>query len=272
MEVILSDVFSESKDEVLFESSSTSDIRQFAESLVLKAPPEPSSCLCLDPLHIDFYKEHQFLLSITSHDAELISCSMWESDALVSDAEPLLKWFDERRIDGPRKEYERQKKETARFAKAVKRWQEEMPSSLKPYWSKMSESGSDAMLIDKKPLLAALSKEYPSPSARILALLGWYGSGMGPWSGYPAYEGVAEELLLTYSTPELLLAVETHSLNEKQTQGAARLFGGWTFNNRRPDDRCLLSADLKAKLLAAAIKSGEKDNVDRAQKAFRENQ
>jgi len=52
---------------------------------------------------------------------------------------------------------------------------------------------------------------------RILALLQWYGSGAGPWSGFPSYESAAEELLLEYQIAEIVSVVES-KLTAEQIQ------------------------------------------------------
>jgi len=121
---------------------------------------------------------------------------------------------------------------------------------------------------DLAPLDEALKREFPDKNLRIRSLLAWYGRGAGPWSGYPAYEAVATELLLEYSTPELLKAVQFAPLSEQQTEGAARLFAGWDFRHTRPADNALLPADLKRLLLDHSLKSTDRDKLERARKAF----
>ena len=79
---------------------------------------------------------------------------------------------------------------------------------------------------------AALSKQFPDQKKRILALLQWYGSGEGPWSGYASYEAAAEELLLLYRTEDILGVIRDTELTEQQLEGTARLFGGWAFSKR----------------------------------------
>ena len=82
------------------------------------------------------------------------------------------------------------------------------------------------------------------------------------------YESVAEEMLLEYSTPELLTAIQSSPLTEQEKEGTARLFGGWDFNNRRPEDHALIPADLKKVLLDHSLVSTDQDKIGRAQSAF----
>ncbi len=94
------------------------------------------------------------------------------------------------------------------------------------------------------------------------------GSGAGPWSGYPAYESVAEQMLLEYPTPELVAAVSGRQLSEEEMEGAARLFGGWEFNRSRPSDNALIPDDLKTNLLEHSLRSTDEDKRNRAKHAF----
>jgi hypothetical protein len=144
------------------------------------------------------------------------------------------------------------------------RWLSAMPKSILPLW----ESVRYELSPDLTPLRAAIAKELPDMRQRILALFAWFGSGAGPWSGFPAYESIAEELLLDYPTPDLIAAAQTEGLTEQQIEGAARLFGGWDFGQRRPDDRKTLPAALKKRLLDHSLKSTDDDKLGRARHAF----
>lgn len=141
-----------------------------------------------------------------------------------------------------------------------------MPPALKPHW----ESVSSSFTPNLTPLREALAREIPDKNDRLLALFSWFGSGAGPWSGFPSYETVAEKLLLEYSTSELLDAIEGKGLTLAQTEGVARLFGGWDFSRRRPNDRQLLPTDLKAHLLEHSLTSSDQDKRHRALRAFSE--
>lgn len=149
--------------------------------------------------------------------------------------------------------------------KNTARWLSGMPESVKPLWDKAMQN---ELSPDLKPLRAALAKEFPDQSKRILALLTWYGSGAGPWSGYPAYEDAAENMLLDYSTADIVATIQANPLSDRQLEGAARLFGGWTFSQKRPDDLKTLPSALKKTLLKHSLKSTDDDKVGRAKNAF----
>lgn len=142
-----------------------------------------------------------------------------------------------------------------------------MPASLRPFWEAMNERAPFGHQ-DLAPLQAALAREFPEPRTRILALLEWYGSGEGPWSGFPAYEQTAESLLLAYATPDLLSAVDAGHLSTNQTEGAARLFAGSPFRRARPGDGALLDPQLRQRLLEHSLTSGDEDKRARARAAY----
>lgn len=251
---------------VLFESSNRRDLDALKMSLRVEQPEEFLHCKCDGTPAIVLYANGVKIGQVTNHHARLVRCSLWESDARLVDAEAFLKWFDERKIPGPRQEYEAGLERDKKFRDNERKWIEGMPASLRPLWT----AAKRAFDTDLVPLRKALAEQIPEKNARILALFAWYGSGAGPWSGFPSYEDIAEKMLLDYSTAELLAAVKGKELDEARTEGVARLFGGWTFSRLRPNDRRLLPADLKARLLAHVRAGGDADRRARAQRAFGE--
>jgi hypothetical protein len=75
-------------------------------------------------------------------------------------------------------------------------------------------------------------------------------------------------MLLEYATAELFAAVESKELSEVQTEGIARLFGGWSFSQLRPLSVQSIPAVLKARLLKHSLASSDEDKRHRAQAAF----
>ncbi len=67
-----------------------------------------------------------------------------------------------------------------------------MPKAIVPVWP---YTLGEFRFVDLTPLRAALEREVRNETSRILALLQWFGSGAGPWSGFPYYEAAAEKLL-----------------------------------------------------------------------------
>lgn len=142
-----------------------------------------------------------------------------------------------------------------------------MPESIKPLWN--WEKVRNEAIPEGVPLYrAALAKEFPATADRIKALFGWFGSGEGPWTGFGSYETIPEALLLDFGSPDLVAAAQTENLTEAQSEGAARLFSGWSFSRDRADDLKTLPVDLKKKLLNHVLKTSDKDKLARAKQAF----
>jgi hypothetical protein len=161
---------------------------------------------------------------------------------------------------------------------AKRRWADAMPMPLRPFWEEPKallltyepEGKGGVKFVDAKvdPLQAALARDIPEPNMRIRLLLHWYGSGAGPWSGYPSYEGSAALLLLAHTTPELLAAAQAGPLTAEQKEGAARLFASWEFTRERPKDGKLLPEGLRNELLEHSRLSSDPDKRKRAEAAF----
>jgi hypothetical protein len=234
-------------------------------------PEEWFRCACIPSLEIRLSRKDKEIGTILVYpDGLPIGFEPWSSDARISDREKWLAWFDARKIPGPRRGIEeaevREKTDQANEA----RWTGAMPASLRPIWPGIVEQMAPGQDTETKILDQALAKEFPERRDRILALISWYGAGTGPWSGYPMYESVPEEMLLEYPTSELLTAIQSSPLSEQQIEGASRLFGGWDFNQRRPRDNAFIPASLKQAFLQHCLLSKDEDKVGRARSAFGE--
>jgi hypothetical protein len=249
---------------VLFESAERRDLDALKQSLQVEQPDQYMHCMCDGTPAIFLYAKAQKIGQITNHHGNLIRCNLWNSDARLVSNEALFKWFDDRNIPAPRKEYEDALERKKKYEEYARRWVEAMPASLRPLWPAADRSFDP----DVAPLRRALAEQYPARNDRVVALFSWYGSGAGPWSGFPAYESIAEKMLLDYSTAELIAAIETVELTQAQTEGVARLFGGWEFSQLRPNERQLLPAELKARLLKHSLASADEDKRGRAKRAF----
>lgn len=249
---------------VLFESANRRDLDALKAALKVNKPDGPMHCMCDGTPAIDLYAGKQRVGQITNHHGKLVRWSTSRTDAPIADAEAWLTWFDVRGIGGPRREADAARRSRARFEEAERRWVAAMPAALRKFWPMPFRPGGD----DVAPLRRALEEAVPDRGERIRALFAWYGSGMGPWSGFPSHEQAAEDLLLDYPTAELLAAIADRKLGDAETEGAARLFGGWSFSQVRPKDLALLPAELKRRLLEHSLKSDDEDKRGRARRAF----
>ena len=250
---------------VLFSSTAPKDIAEFNDALTVLPPKGWFHCMCIGTPAVRLYRGDTELALVTNHHGRSIRCSLWTSDAMLKDPEKWLLWFDARKMAEPRKEVDDMAARAKQGEVSYARWLGAMPKSVRPLWARATRNETSPNV---KPLRSAIAKEFPDMRERVLTLFTWFGSGDGPWSGFPSYETAAEELLLDIPTADLIAAVETDNLTVAQLEGAARLFGGWDFSQRRPDDRKTLPAALKKKLLDHSLKSTDDDKLGRAKNAF----
>lgn len=250
----------------LYSSTKFEDLEEFRSAATLDVEAGPFYCACVGSPVIRLYRSDQEILVITNHHGRSMRNSLWANNVRLRDPSAWVAWFDRRGIPEPREELEYSVQLAKESEANEKRWLEGMPPALVSLWT---QTNLNAFGLDLDPFRSALETAYPEKYVRILSLLEWYGSGAGPWSGYPSYESHVENLLLDFPTPELVTAVEGASLTPRQVEGAARLFGGWTFNKQRPEDLALVPDHLKATLLEHALQSDDDDKRSRAIAAFR---
>lgn len=259
------------RGKILYASSHRKDISALGEAISIADPDYEFICVCGTSPEVVLYHKGKELATIGVLPEGVIRSSLWHSDAFIQDKEKWFGWFDDRNIRSPRKNYERDIAEEEADRALEARWVAAMPEGMRPIWPKVMEQMMSAGIPqppNTKPLEEELAKEIPDDSGRIRVLMSWYGSGVGPWSGYPLYEDVAEQMLLEYSTYQLLKALDGVTLTELETEGAARLFSSWEFHRRRPDDNSMIPARLKKQLLDHSLKSSDSDKLERARAAF----
>jgi hypothetical protein len=252
---------------ILFDSTDKKDLEELWESLTLETPGagEWFHCMCNGTPALYVYQHGCQLLKLTNHHGQSIRCSLWDSDVRIVDEEKWLSWFDERRISGPRREAKAMHAQFAQNKKDWERWLTAMPKAVQLVWSDaLGQFGE----VDLVPLRAAVEHEMPDRGERILALLEWFGSGAGPWSGFPSYESAAANLLLDFPTTEIIKAAQSASLSSAQTEGVARLFAGWEFGRKRAKDLKELPEPLKKALWNHTKLSQDKDKIERAKRVF----
>jgi hypothetical protein len=257
------------EEKTLLEVGDPKDVAGFA-GLIEIAPDESGfHCMCCGNPTLEFYEGDKLIVSLGYHHSISLRWAggPWKGDGLLTpkSSEAIVRWLADRKVTGPKEEKEESLREQKKSEASREKWLKTMPVSLKPFWESM---GNPMDRPNEKEMSRALEEQIPDPSERILVLLEWFGSGQGPWSGYPAYESTAEDLLLTFQTEEILGAIRKGELTPGQSEGAARLFGGWDFRRLRPEDGKKLDADLKKRFLEHSLKSDDEDKKDRAKAAF----
>ena len=252
--------------QVWLDTSAAQDLATVRRGLRIIEDPETfGHCMCLGDFVIELYAERKRLAALGWHHGRSIRWEAWKHDALLADGHVILDWLAGRGVSGPRDAYEAAERDAQRSRTAAERWWAAMPPCLAPFLAEMADATAST---PAGAWLAALEVAYPDAEERALAVLAWFGQGMGPWNGYPSYEGAAEALLLAMPTEVLVTALEGEQVNEVHLEGAARYFAGWYFGQRRGDERGLIPAALKKRLLAHSLQSDDKNRVARAKAAF----
>ena len=252
----------------LFESKNRKDLEDLEGSLLLETPTEWFHCMCFGSPALYLYERGGEFVQLTNHHGSSVRCSLWSSDVHVSNTEKWLSWFDQRGMTSPRQEVEAMRAQKEKRKRDWDRWLAAMPKAITGVWS--GAQGQCGPRVDVAPLRAALERDVPNDKERILVLLEWFGSGAGPWSGFPSYEDAAEELLLGYPTTSIVEALQASAIRPAQAEGAARLFGGWSFRQQRPSGLKEVPDSLKKVLWNLVKNTKDTNKLERAAKSFAE--
>lgn len=252
-------------NDVLLEADEPTDVEALRVALRIIDGPG-GHCMCFGGPTLELLSADRSRLALLSiHHGLAIRWGRWKDDARLIDGRLLLEWLAKRGVLEPLRDFEAQEARQRQSRHDLERWLAAMPSALVPVWSGAVRQFGN---VDVVPLRAALEQDIPDENARIMALLQWYGTGAGPWSGFPSYEQAAEELLLGYSTARIIEALEHAKLNPAQLEGAARLFAGWSFNQQRPEGLRELPESLRKALWHHVKDTQDDDKRGRAMRAF----
>lgn len=230
---------------------------------IVEDPSSFGHCMCLGDTAIECYRDQDLLATLGLHHGRSIHWDIWKHDTQLRDGRALLTWLADRGVAGPLEAYTEQQQRAAEAREAAQRWYEAMPDCLQPFWPQMQDD-----TVNLEPLRHALRAAYPDQVICASVLFAWFGSGAGPWSGFPMYERVAEQLLLEFPTDMLLDALAHHAPTTKHIDGAARYFAGWDFRTQKPNDLQRLPVEVKQRLLMHSVDSPDSAKVQRARKAF----
>jgi hypothetical protein len=196
--------------------------------------------MCIGTLVFDIERTKAVPIQITVHHGESLRWDGLNGNADLLDPDALMNWLSERGMTFVREEYANARARAALVATEESHWHDAMPESLQPFFEKMRQPGADS----HPEWTAAIEREFPNPVHRGTVLLQLFGSGTGPWSGFPLWESVPEKLLLEMPLDQLLEAIGDAPA-ERVREGAARLFSGWDFGQIRGADRARIPIELR---------------------------
>lgn len=239
------------------------DVGELVRLLAIVPPTEAFHCMCPGDQAIEFSRGRR-TVTVTLHHGRSIRWERWDSDALLADGEGLLRWLADRGAPGPLREWEADRRRAEEANLAWQAWQRAAPPEIVSFLPDLMPSvhpeyPSEQLLLAEGALRAA----HPQEHEAILVLLEWFGSGAGPWSGFPSYETVPEALLLRHGTDAIVAALGDEPLPPARAEGAARLLASWWFNRMRPGEARSLPRDLKRRLREHVHTGGDPDKAER---------
>jgi hypothetical protein len=244
-------------ERVLYDSSAAADVAALRDALA--AAPQDGVCGCIASIEIHLYRGNE-RLATAAYLGRTMRGDLWGGDVSLVDHEALLRWFDARGVDEPRKDALADEARRRAFDRAEALWLAAMPASLRPAFQEIRRYDPTAAV--PPAWRVALEAEYPDVVDRAAALLRWYGYG-GPWDGAASFEEGPEEWLEELPIATLAAAVEANAADGAVLEGGARFFA------RRPSgDTRGLSSHLRGLLLEHVREGGDAAKRDRAEKAL----
>ncbi|KYF99761.1 hypothetical protein BE20_58290 [Sorangium cellulosum] len=256
---------------VLAEARGIEDLRALREHLRIQEGGPSFHCMCLGDLTVELLAHDQPLASISFHHARSLRKPDWSSDAMLVDGPALVRWLAARGAPGPLREYE-EERERARTAQEARRlWLAAAPPCFAPDLPRFEDDANGLPLGPMSPEVAEaerrLRASYATPELACAALLAWLGTGAGPWSGYPAYEMLPENLLLGFGLPTAIAAASAPGTSEAALRGAARLFASWEVVSSKKSQLGDIPEALWERLRTIVRAMGNADNLSRFERA-----
>jgi hypothetical protein len=278
---------------ILLDSRSAATIAELKQALLIDEDPESlGRDMCYGDPTLELMSGKRVLAVLGFHHGRSIRWDKsWKFDASLQDGRRLVEWFAANGIEGPKQAQEHEIKERRRGVADLQKWMMSMPDCLRPYLGEMlSPSMADILIFLPEPspadelredsrnrthdsprqkqLMAVLDESYKDQNDKVLALLQWYASGTGQWTGFPTYEELPAELLLGVPTKQIIEGLGAKDVSEPELEGAARFFASPTFRHAKPHDLTMLDTKLKKRLLEHCMKSSDDDKRKRAENAF----
>lgn len=193
----------------------------------------------------------------------------WKNDAHLLDPEAIAEFLAVRGRPELREELHRDREVSDQRARDAEQWQRTWdattPRGLAALVQSLSEETEVPDAPSRRRALQILASHYPTTETRILALLAWFGHGLGRWNGFPSEESAPESLLETFDDAAIIAAVSHRDLTAQQMEGAARFFCRWIPPTKRRRHRLEIPLEVRRWLWAHVQSSGDADKIARAQ-------
>lgn len=250
--------------QIVIARDSETDLRALREALLIDSRSN-GRCMCGGDASLRLLDAQGRATTLGLHHSTSIRWSeRWRYDGVLLEPERLASLFAVQGWPVYRRMLDEREERDADSERARARWIAAMPASLVPFATALMDAMGQPPEAVLQAARAALVADAGSEEGAVRALLGWYGSGAGPWSGFPAYEQAASHLLLSFKTSTIVAALE-RGMDLPRLDGAARLFAGWNFRRERKK----VSAKLVDRLLAHLGTQGDADRTTQLARAFK---
>jgi hypothetical protein len=248
---------------VAFESSAVDDIQSFRDSLVLAPVERGCDCFCSGTPKVELFASGSRLVEIRNLHTQEVRCSLWPIPVPLADRRKWVSWFQARHIEIDTRHLMRDRDRDLRPSAQFRR-SAVAPPTLSQLKLPMEMSHRNCALVRD-----ALNKLIPDEQERVYALLEWFGSGSGPWTGFPAWELIPDQLLLAYPLATIVEVIRTGPHSDALVEGAARLLASWSYQPRWTQQIAALPIDVKSMLWHHVMRSEDPDKRQKAAHAFR---
>jgi hypothetical protein len=202
-------------------------------------------CMCLGDLAIELRGRMMRVGTIGFHHGKSIRVEGWVTDAWLVDGAALLRHLATKGVEGPLRAFEEAEVQGQRYAAAQKVWADATPSA-----ETLAAAAGDA-----------------EATARVL--FAWLAAGIGPWSGYPSYEGDPMTQLGKLDGPSVVRVAADPSLPPKVLAAAARFLGSHDIVSFRKSLIATVPDDFWTRARVVVAASGVEDDLHRFDHAVR---
>lgn len=246
---------------VFYETTSREEIASL-EAALRTGAPLGAHCMCPGTILIDA-ERGDATTTITLHHGETLRWDGSPGNIPLVSPDAAMDWLSARGVTFVRAEWEAARQAADVAQAREERWRAAMPASMVPF--------HDPTGLYSQPSAecsAALERELPDPVTRARRMLELFGSGAGPWTGFPGYEQMPLHVLFAIPLETILAAIGDPT-DPRIREGAARLFSDWRFATKRADDLARLPPSLRQVLLAHVEADTFEDKKERARSSLR---
>lgn len=217
------------------------------------------ACGCLGSVTFRFRDDAgRVLASVALHHAVSLRWDGWEGGHReLADGTALVEWLAARGYTGPLDELRASQALREWSAAERQAWSKAVPEPARPLLPGMLAAGQSGTIPPDllQELRQILAGAWPDDVERCRALLAWFSTGTGRYSGYPAYEAIPGMLLAGMPIAVVVRALWQDQADERAWRGAVRHLTAW--QARPAQELQSIPLQMRPQLLAIAQSAEE---------------